>query len=154
MEPARRVSSITTPRIAIDVGIIVTNMERSLRFYHDLIGLTIVAEITTTLIGKGRMVQLKHGKSLIKLVELENVPSRQGSPDIGMGLGYRYITLLVFSINKIMTKLGQETVAIVVPVTQLNNGATIAMVTDPDGNIVEFVQEIGETAMECTIRNP
>ena len=42
-----------------------------------------------------------------------------------------------------MTTLEQEPVAMVIPVTQLTNGATIAMVTDPDGNIVEFVQEIG-----------
>ncbi|MEL7508606.1 MAG: VOC family protein [Cyanobacteria bacterium J06554_1] len=133
---------VPTPRIAIDVGLTVTNMERSLHFYRDLIGLTVVAEMTTTLIGKGRMLQLKHGESLLKLVELENIPPRQGSPGIGMGLGYRYITLLVSNIDKIMTKLEQETVAMVTPATQLNNGATIAMVTDPDGNIVEFVQEI------------
>ena len=132
---------VPTPRIAIDVGLMVTNMERSLHFYRDLIGLAVVAEITTTLIGKGRMLQLKHGDSLLKLVELENIPPRQGSPDVG--LGYRYITLLVADINKIMTTLEQEPVAMVVPVTQLTNGATIAMVTDPDGNIVEFVQEIG-----------
>lgn len=130
---------VPTPRIAIDVGLMVTNMERSLHFYRDLVGLTVVAEITTTLIGKGRMLQLKHGESLLKLVELENIPPRQGTP--GVGLGYRYITLLVSDIGKMMAKLEQETVAVVIPVTQLNNGATIAMVTDPDGNIVEFVQE-------------
>lgn len=139
-----QVSSINTSRIAIDVGIVVTNMERSLRFYRDLIGLTVVAEITTTLIGKGRMIQLKHGESLIKLIELENILPSQGSTDIGMGVGYRYITLLISDIDEILTKLKRETVVTVIPLTQLNNGTTITMVADPDGNIVEFVQEGGE----------
>ena len=33
-------------RIAIDVGIVVTDMERSLSFYRDLLGLPVIAEET------------------------------------------------------------------------------------------------------------
>ena len=68
----------TTPRIAIDVGIVVADMARSLGFYRDLLGLPVVAEVETSLIGKGRMTQVTHGDSLIKLVELDEAPSRQG----------------------------------------------------------------------------
>ena len=79
--------------IAIDIGIVVTDMERSLSFYRDLLGLPVIAEITTALIGKGRMVQLKHGESLIKLVQLDTSPTEQSSKGISQALGYRYITL-------------------------------------------------------------
>ena len=61
-------------RIAIDVGIVVVDIARSLSFYRDRIGLPVVAEVQTTLIGKGRMVQLKYGESLIKLVQLNEAP--------------------------------------------------------------------------------
>ena len=128
-------------RIAIDVGIIVTDMAQSLTFYRDLIGLAVIAEVTTSLIGKGQMVQLQHGTSLIKLVALEQTPAAQSLTGIPTTIGYRYITLLVTDINKIMTKLAQNNVNITIPITELGNGTMIAMVEDPDGNIVEFVQE-------------
>ena len=128
-------------RIAIDVGIIVTDMAQSLTFYRDLIGVAVIAEVTTSLIGKGQMVQLQHGTSLIKLVALEQTPAAQSLTGIPTTIGYRYITLLVTDINKIMTKLAQNNVNITIPITELGNGTMIAMVEDPDGNIVEFVQE-------------
>ena len=128
-------------RIAIDIGIVVTDMERSLSFYRDLLGLPVIAEITTALIGKGRMVQLNHGESLIKLVQLDTSPTEQSSKGISQALGYRYITLLISDIDTTMTRLTQANVTVTISITQLDNGAKIAMVEDPDGNIVEFVQE-------------
>ena len=135
------ISTAASTRIAIDVGIVVANMDPALSFYRDLLGLTVVAELTTSLIGQGKMVQLKHGQSLIKLVELANTPYPQRSVGISATLGYRYMTLLVTDLATVITKLEQAAVPFTIPVTQLQNGATIAMVTDPDGNIIEFVQE-------------
>lgn len=131
----------TSTRIAVDVGIVVANIDRSLSFYRDLVGLTVIAELPTSLIGQGKMVQLKHGQSLIKLVELADNPPHQSSTSIAETLGYRYMTLLVTDLKTIMTKLEKAAVPFTIPATQLPNGAKITMVTDPDGNIVEFVQE-------------
>ncbi|NEZ56392.1 hypothetical protein DXZ20_12050 [Leptolyngbyaceae cyanobacterium CCMR0081] len=75
--PMNTDSSIQTAkivRIGVDIGIVVAKLERSLSFYRDLLGMLVVAEVTTSLIGKGRMVQLQHGESLIKLVELHPPP--------------------------------------------------------------------------------
>ena len=82
----------SSARIAVDVGVIVTDMERSLGFYRDLLALPVVAEVTTSLIGKGRMVQLRHGASLIKLVEMDAAPSggRKTMP-VAKGRDGRYI---------------------------------------------------------------
>ena len=52
-------------RNGIDVGIIVSDNEASLQFYRDYLGLPVVNEVTTSLIGKGQMVQLQLGESLI-----------------------------------------------------------------------------------------
>ncbi len=131
----------SAPRIAIDVGVVVDDLERSLEFYRDLLSLPVVSEVTTSLIGQGRMVQLKYGPSLIKLVKLEKTPPRRGPTGIDTNLGYRYITLLVSDIAAIMTRIEQDDIPIVMPVTQHGKGTTIAMVQDPDGNIIEFVQE-------------
>ena len=135
-----------TARVAIDVGVVVADMERSLHFYRDLIGLPVIAEVTTSLIGKGRMVQLKHGESLIKLLEMDEVPSARSLKGISKAIGYRYVTLLVSNLEEIATKLERAGVAIALPITQLGNGAKIFMVEDPDGNIVEFVREASRQA--------
>lgn len=131
----------STTRIAIDIGLVVVDMERSLAFYRDQLGLPVVAEITTSLIGQGRMVQLQHGASLIKLVQMDEVPSTQSPAGVAAAFGYRYITLMVADIPKMMAQATQGNTPIIQPLTTLGNGATIAMIADPDGNIVEFVQE-------------
>ena len=128
-------------RIALDVGILVEDIERSLGFYRDLIGLPVVGEVMTSLIGKGRMVQLKYGESLIKLVELETPPPNANPEGLSTALGIRYITLLVADIEGVMGRLERAYTPISVPLTRLGHGAIISMVEDPDGNTVEFVQE-------------
>ena len=132
--------SASSPRIAIDVGVIVTDIEQALRFYRDLIGLQVVGEVTTSLIGKGRLVQLKHGQSLIKLLQMDKTPLQKSPTGLSVAFGYRYITLLVSNLETLMQKMAQHQVTIAIPITQLSYGATIAMVEDPDGNIVEFVK--------------
>ena len=136
--PAAPAASV---RIAIDVGVVVADMEQSLAFYRDLLGLPVVAEVTTSLIGKGRMVQLKHGASLIKLVQMEEPPSQQSPAGLTSAFGHRYITLMVTDLDAVMAKIEQGAVPIALPLTELGNGARIVMVEDPEGNIVEFVQE-------------
>lgn len=128
-------------RIAVDVGVVVADMERALGFYRDLLGLPVVAEVTTSLIGTGQMVQLAHGTSLIKLVQMDDPPSEHTPTGIPTVFGYRYITLMVVDIGAVMAKIEQGQVPVALPLTALGNGAQIVMVEDPDGNIVEFVQE-------------
>lgn len=129
------------PRIAVDAGILVTDMEQALTFYRDLLELAVIAEISTSLIGKGRMVQLQHGASLIKLVEMEQAPSQTSPSGLSSAFGYRYITLMITDMEAVIQKIEQANVPIALPLTPLGNGARIIMVEDPDGNIVEFVQE-------------
>ena len=130
-----------SPRKAVDIGILVTDMERSLHFYRDLLELPVVGEIRTTLIGPGRLVQLQYGASLIKLTQMDQSPSVSSPEGLTSAYGYRYLTLLVSDIDAMMCRLEQGGVAVAIPVTVLGHGARIAMVEDPDGNIVEFVQE-------------
>jgi|GEM_PF-228538 len=136
-----KIAQKIAPRSAIDIGIVVADMERSLNFYRDLLGVPIVAETQTSLIGEGRMVQLQHGVSLIKLVKLTTVPPDQSPMEISAATGYRYITLLVADITAILADIEQVGIRVTQPLIKLANGTQIAMVADPDGNIVEFVQE-------------
>lgn len=131
---------VSSPRIAIDVGLVVAHLETSLGFYRDLIGLSVVADVRTSLIGPGRMVQLAHGHALIKLIQFDDQPAHPPSVALSGALGYRYITLMVSDWHDRILALEQHGVGFTVPPTRLETGAAIAMVTDPDGNVVEFVQ--------------
>ncbi|MEM8857170.1 MAG: VOC family protein [Chloroflexota bacterium] len=129
-------------RIAIDVGLVVTDLERSLDFYQHTLGLTYKLELQTSLIGKGRMIQLVHGESLLKLIEFEKQPAASDILSISQVTGIRYITLMVKEIHDLLSKVEDSGYQEQMPLTQLGNGALIAMVSDPDGNIVELVQEV------------
>ncbi len=128
-------------RSAVDIGVLVENLERSLAFYRDTLGLPVVGENRTAVIGQGQMMQLRHGASRIKLVQLDETPTQRSPARVASALGYRYITLIVEDIAAVMAQIEQGETAIVEPIRQIGSGALIAMVKDPDGNIVEFVQE-------------
>lgn len=131
----------SSSRTAIDVGILVQDMEQSLGFYCDYLSLTVKTTVATSLIGKGQMIQLEHGSSLVKLIELEQPPNRQSPKGLSAASGYRYITLLVSDITTRVKVLEQAEVEFFLPLTKLANGTFITMVYDPDGNLVELVQE-------------
>ena len=134
-------NSESEPRIALDVGIVVSDMEKSLAFYEDLIGLPVIAEVRTSLIGAGKMVQLRHGVSLIKLLEMDEAPLAKTETGITTTFGHRYVTFMVSDISVYEQKVNKADTPVAMPLTELGNGAKIMMVEDPDGNIIEFVQE-------------
>ena len=134
-------NSESEPRIALDVGIVVSDMDKSLAFYGDLIGLPVIVEVRTSLIGAGTMVQLRHGASLVKLLQLDEAPLARTEKGISTTFGHRYVTFMVSDISPYEQKVKEAGTPITMPLTELGNGAKIMMVEDPDGNIIEFVQE-------------
>ncbi|GAB5519272.1 MAG: hypothetical protein RhofKO_15230 [Rhodothermales bacterium] len=137
----RLTSSDPAARIAVDIGVVVNDMEAVLAFYRDGLGLAQIGDFRTSLIGAGRMVQLQHGASIIKLVQMDESPMQASPSGLIGGRGYRYITLMVADIADMAARSEQAGAPVALPLTTLGNGAQILMVEDPEGNIVEFVQE-------------
>jgi len=123
---------------SIDLGIVVTDEKAALSFYRDGLGLEWEGELP---LPGGRMYRLKCGTTVIKLLKLERMPTAKPAPGGPMGgLGYRYFTISVPDIRGLMAQLEAKVIRATVPVTEFRPGVTIAMVTDPDGNTVEFIQ--------------
>ena len=123
---------------SIDLGIIVTDEKAALDFYLDGLGLEWEGELS---LPGGRMYRLRCGTTVIKLLKLDRTPAAK--PALGGpmgGLGYRYFTISVPDIRGLMSQLETKGIRPTVPVTEFRPGVTIAMVTDPDGNTVEFLQ--------------
>ena len=129
-------------RTAIDLGIVIRDSERSLGFYRDLLGLVHEGDMPMPgLGGGGTMHRLRCGESLVKLVKFDAVPE-ESAPRGGIdaATGYRYATLHVSNLDDVVAACKAAKVKVAVPVTEIRSGVRIAIVLDPDGNLVEFVQ--------------
>lgn len=128
--------SMQAAKNALDIGVIVRDIEASLHFYRDLLGLQKVQEVPLWF---GTMHRLAFGDSFVKLVDPKEVPPA-GSLGLATTLGFRYITFQVGNIDELCADLARAGVEFAVDKREFMPGVTIAMVKDPDGNIVEFVQ--------------
>jgi glyoxylase I family protein len=123
---------------SIDLGIIITDEKAALGFYRDGLGLEWEGELP---LPGGKMYRLKCGTTVIKLLKLDKTPTAKPAPGGPMGgQGYRYFTISVPDIRGLMAQLEAKGIRATVPVTEFRPGVTIAMVTDPDGNTIEFLQ--------------
>ncbi len=120
----------------IDIGIIVSDIQQSLAFYVDLLGLTKIGE---TPLPFGLMHRLGFGDSFVKLVDPKKVPAA-GPGGLMAQLGFRYLTFQIANIDEVCAACEAAGVSFEIPKQELMPGVTIAMVRDPDQNIVEFVQ--------------
>jgi catechol 2,3-dioxygenase-like lactoylglutathione lyase family enzyme len=135
---AREEKFVQVSKESIDLGIIITDEKAALAFYRDALGLESEGELP---LPNGRMYRLKCGTTIIKLLKLERTPTAKPAPGGPMGgLGFRYFTISVPDIRGLVAQLEAKGIKPTVPVTEFRPGITIAMVTDPDGNTVEFLQ--------------
>ena len=130
-------------------GLVVADLERSLRFYHDLLGIPVrehVDEVTPDVVAVGgwhgqraRIADLDLGDGrVLELIELTGGPPP--SP------GSFHVALEVDDVRaawRLVTDAGFESRS--EPVTLLDagpywTGSTVVYVTDPDGITVELVQ--------------
>ena len=124
---------------SVDLGIVVTDSEKALGFYRDLLGLVHEGDMPMPIGGGGTMQRLRCGKSLIKVIKFdENPQSGVGGP-LANATCYRYLTIHCTNIAEVVAECEAAGVEILIPATELRPGVTIAMVYDPDGNVVELV---------------
>jgi catechol 2,3-dioxygenase-like lactoylglutathione lyase family enzyme len=121
---------------SVDLGIFVSDIKKSLAFYQGLLGLEKTEELQT---GFGTLHRLKFGTSDIKLMDPKKVPPA-GVIGLEKQLGFRYITFVIKGLTELCAALKDKGVEFTIPETQIRPGTRIAMVKDPDGNIIEFVE--------------
>ncbi len=132
--------SVQLAKSAVDLGIVISESERSLAFYCGLLGLEHVADTPMPVGATGTMHRVQCGDTLLKLVRYGETPRPAAPGGIAGALGYRYLTLIVSNLDEIMQECVDAGVVVTVPVTEIRPGVRIGMVEDPDGNWVEFVE--------------
>jgi len=121
---------------SLDIGVIVSDIKASLNFYQNLLGLEFVG---TMPLWFGTMHRLRFGESDFKLIEPKTVPPG-GASGMEKQLGFRYVTFVIENLSQLCDDLKKNGIEFTVPEREIRPGVRIAMVKDPDGNIVEFVE--------------
>jgi catechol 2,3-dioxygenase-like lactoylglutathione lyase family enzyme len=122
---------------SLDLGVIVSDIQASLHFYQNILGLTF---IETVPLAYGMMHRLRFGTSDFKLVDPKEVPPR-GAIGLDRQVGFRYVTFVIGNLTETCAELKKLGIEFVLPEKEIRPGVRIAMVKDPDGNVVEFVEK-------------
>ena len=128
--------SMKPAKNCVDIGLVVGDIAKSLSFYQDLLGREKLQEMPLWF---GTMHRMAFGDSHVKLIDPKEVPE-SGAIGLDKSLGFRYLTFQVTNIDEICQDCEDAGVEFELPKKELMPGVTIAMVRDPDGNVVEFVQ--------------
>jgi catechol 2,3-dioxygenase-like lactoylglutathione lyase family enzyme len=125
---------------SIDLGIVVSDSEKALAFYRDTLGFKHEGDMP---MGGGTVMhRLMCGTSLIKVLSPGTPPAAKAPPGgIQGAYGYRYWTISVSNLDELAKACGDGGYNVVVPPREIRPGVRIAIVEDPDGNWVEFLEQ-------------
>jgi len=133
------------------VGIVVNEMERSLVFYRDLLGLKVISDSRAfgkeMDVGVGlknvqlRVVYLQTGNTRVELLQYYSPPSKPLSTDARANdIGVGHLAFITFDIEKAYTWLSEKGVKFLSRPQTDSDGSKWVYFQDPDGAILEFVQ--------------
>lgn len=124
---------------AIDIGIVTSNKDSILNFYVNVLGFLNEAQIPFP--GLGTVNKLSYGEGFIKVLVLDNEPKNQNPiGDFSISNGIRYMTIHLNNLIELINICSQNKVKIVNSGMIIRPGVTVALIQDPDGNLIELMQ--------------
>ena len=121
---------------AIEVGVVVRDVDRCLEFYRDVLGLSYVGDLD---FGVAHMWRFQAGTSVVKLLLFREEPTGSNPPGEVTATGYRYMSLFVSNIDDLVAEVAQFGGTVAIPVTEFQPGSRFAFVEDPEGNRIELL---------------
>ncbi|MFI7195130.1 VOC family protein [Nocardia nova] len=121
----------------IDIGIVTTNSDAMVDFYGNVIGFPPLSDVPMD----GFLVKrFQVGDCVLKIVQFVEEPTgRAVVGALGDSTGLRYWTVSVSNLDDILTAVEAAGQKVVEGPTEVRPGVSIAIVTDPDDNLIEFV---------------
>jgi len=138
------------------VGITVRDLDASIRFYHDVLGLEIATEPSPWFEGPGlgpavgvpgaalRQVCLQLGDTNLELLEYRSPPSETSEPLLSNNVGASHVAFLVDDVEAKMAELEAKGITFFSPVNVVDEGVLAGWrwvyFADPDGYPLELVE--------------
>jgi predicted enzyme related to lactoylglutathione lyase len=123
----------------IDIGIVVDDLDTMLGFYRDTLGLYHEGENAVP--GGGRMHRLWAAETMVKLVAPEPAAAAANPPGgLRAATGLRYLTFIVTNLDEVFEDCLRAGAPVVRAPLTVAPGTRIALVEDPEGNHVEFLE--------------
>ena len=119
----------------IDIGIVVSDADRSLKFYRDLLGMEFINDKNSEL---GHIWFLRCGRTTIELLQFMTPPENTPPTDATKAFGYRFIMLRVRDLEAVVDACAAAGYAVPIPVSRAGD-LGFAFVADPDGNWIELL---------------
>lgn len=141
-------------RTTIDLGVVVSDVEKAATFYTEALGFTQVGsfDVTPQMAGDTGLTDYKPfqvrvfalGKddtaTRLKIMQIPEAGSKPvDNQYIGSSLGFRYLTVLVADLDQALARLKRHGVAPVKEPYRLGGDNHLILVKDPDGNIIELI---------------
>lgn len=131
--------SVNLTKQSIDLGLVAKDPDAMAAFYGEVLGFE---ERPLMKMGGGRIRPFACGDTVIKIVDMKNKPEAAAAPGgLSGGTGIRYFTMWVSNLAEIVAKAEAAQATIAVPIAEVAAGLSLAIIEDPDGNWVEFVQQ-------------
>ena len=122
----------------IDIGMVTVNDQEMLHFYQNVLGFE--KEIEIPFPGIGVVNKLNYGAGFIKILVLEKKPLNiNPTGDFLTSNGIRYLTINLSNLDEILDTCKTHNINIINPGTIIRPVVTVALITDPDGNIIELM---------------
>lgn len=143
------VNAVELAKDSLDIGLVVGDIEKSLTFYKDTLGLKylgVILKMPDDAAKKGPIFNqgftlhgFQVGTTMLKLLAATTPPSGEKRA-IDSTAGIRYLTFIVKDVNSIYDDLSSKGVEFLSkPIEIPGVKITIAMMLDPDGNHLELV---------------
>ncbi len=136
------------------IGVVVSDMERALRFYRDFLGLPVTASYPcrsggymselTALADVEVEIQILEsgGDCKLELLCFRSHPGGQGNPALLCDVGRSHVAFTVENLHRLYELRDEFGVAFQTPPIESPDGVTVCFCHDPDGTLVELVEPL------------
>jgi len=130
----------------IDLGLVCSDFDAALHFYHELLGLEIALDIDipeSVAVGaclapsKFRQVRLQAGETLIKLMEIESPPEAK---TYDFQSGVRWLTFIIEDVPGVVERLRANGVEFFAEPVSAPDAKHVVCAKGPDGILIELVE--------------